>query len=516
MKINNAINLILLTAFTFLITCCEKTSVFDSSIIAMEKMQLPEEFSTPQPIGELEIIEENGLICKCQTFVWNPGYTEALLFNNSASSIYPGILLLGQSILNGGYAPASGDRAPMTLSISLANLANSASVEDVDPSLSNVRNALLELLSQQVAGATNAEISFDLIEVHSEEHLQTAIGANFNAPFAQISSSFDFNSSEQKSRFLIRFNQTYYTVDMDTPNDPSDLFLATPDLNSFDGTSPVYVSSVKYGRMAFFMMESSVSSSELEAAINASFNAFIGSTGSLDGFHQHEAVFDATSIKALIVGGSASDAVQSITGIQGIIDYIIQGGEYSANSPGAPLAFTMRYLSDNSIAKIVLASEYKVRNCEPLPSETMTFQPNPIENICPDHIGGDREFDGNGPMQEASAQLIYDEDEIRVRVMFHLKETTPDWSEALYQEDFLIWTAPSDYEIVSIVSDTQTSVSAEDDDTSLDVFSQPIDELVSKFEIMGDTGGLDIGDCTEDDSFLSVFFNQVVVEVRPL
>jgi len=69
-------------------------------------------------------------------------------------------------------------------------------------------------------------------------------------------------------------------------------------------------------------------------------------------------------LKAFILGGSGSSAVQSVNGIEGIVDFITSGGDYSKKSPGAALSYKLRFLKDNSVANIILASEYNVRQCQ--------------------------------------------------------------------------------------------------------------------------------------------------------
>ena len=69
-------------------------------------------------------------------------------------------------------------------------------------------------------------------------------------------------------------------------------------------------------------------------------------------------------MKATIIGGSGDEASGAISGIDGIRKFITTGGNYSKDSPGAVLSYTLRSISDNSVMKSLLASEYSIRNCE--------------------------------------------------------------------------------------------------------------------------------------------------------
>ncbi len=78
------------------------------------------------------------------------------------------------------------------------------------------------------------------------------------------------------SRFLVKFYQKYYTIDMDLPKTPCSMFIdgQLPDIEVFNGTSPVYVPLCYVWTYVYFMLESSSSSEAPEAALSASFHKF--------------------------------------------------------------------------------------------------------------------------------------------------------------------------------------------------------------------------------------------------
>jgi thiol-activated cytolysin len=79
----------------------------------------------------------------------------------------------------------------------------------------------------------------------------------------------------------------------------------------------------------------------------------------------YKKIISTSKVEALVLGGSAEDAVGVINGPSGVYSYIINGGNYSSDSPGAPLAYTLRYIKEDfPIARVVLASEYNARNCQ--------------------------------------------------------------------------------------------------------------------------------------------------------
>lgn len=150
----------------------------------------------------------------------------------------------------------------------------------------------------------------------------------------------------------------------------------------------------------------------------------------------------------------------------------------------------------------------------PIECNEITFTPGPYTRLCPSHIGGDREFAGHGPNVTASAQLrIVDEKRIFVDLHLHEKETRSDWTECLGNWTYLVYTAPGNWQIQSILTDISSTTSYRDTDHDLDRPPVSGGRLVSIFEIMGDTGGNDVGNCTDDDAYLNVYFNEVRVKI---
>ena len=147
--------------------------------------------------------------------------------------------------------------------------------------------------------------------------------------------------------------------------------------------------------------------------------------------------------------------------------------------------------------------------------EMIEFVPDAITRLCPDHRGGDREFDGHGPNVTAHADLeIKLNTELWVKLYLHVKETRDDWTEAEQTWDRLLWTAPSGYVIAGVASDMDSNAFYEDTNHELDRPAVRGGDLVRQFEIIGDTGGNDVSNCTDDDVYMNVYFNKVTVLVQ--
>lgn len=362
---------VIIFSFVFLLCACQKDEdvgstdqTFDEGVRSLSLLDQPEPLAEPK---ELEVVEEpaveDGYECSVKSYEAAAEYNEMLLLDPASDVIYPGAVIVGESIATGEYIPIIAERKPMSLSVSLQNIDGSPKATIDNPSLSNVRVAINEILSSNVTGGTAAKVSFEIEEVHSQSQLSLALGANYKSAMADVSGSFDFSQEDVRSRVVVKFVQAYYTIDIDLPAMPSDLFSEMPNLNSLGGVSPMYVSTITYGRMAIFTAESSQSTTELKASLNAAFSSGT-QEGKVSVSAEQRNVIENARIQATIIGGSGSDAVGAVQGIEGLTQYILGGGDYTKDSPGAPLSYKLRYLKDNSIGNIVLATQYNVRSCD--------------------------------------------------------------------------------------------------------------------------------------------------------
>lgn len=138
---------------------------------------------------------------------------------------------------------------------------------------------------------------------------------------------------------------------------------------------------------------------------------------------------------------------------------------------------------------------------------------SPILRFCPEHIRGDREFAGHGPLVSVEAKLEIEGDQIYLVYTLHAVETERDYTEALRTKRELIYTAPPRTTILSIESDTWSRAKYTDDDHDLD-YPDVTGGLVKYFEILGDTGGDDVGNCTSDDVYMNIYFNTISILLK--
>ncbi len=176
------------------------------------------------------------------------GFNEQIVLNPQTDVIYPGALVKGESILNGTYTLIPAERKPIKISTSLTG-ADMVSVEVDDPKLSTIREAVNTLMKQEY-DVPYANMSFGIEQAYSEEQLDISLHASYKGEVINVEGGFDFTNKNIQTRLIVKYIQNYYTLDMDLPNKPSDLFEEDVNRALFGTYMPMYVSTVTFGRMA--------------------------------------------------------------------------------------------------------------------------------------------------------------------------------------------------------------------------------------------------------------------------
>lgn len=324
----------------------------------------------PQVVeGDTSAPEREGdYSCTRQNLSETRQHDKIVAYAANSETLWPGAIVRGDSVYDGLFTQVVLDRQPLAFSVSLENLVGGKSATMDSPSLSGFREALGGILASEIDGATPANIYAELEEVHSQEQLSLALGASVSwlGSAASISTSFDFEQNEVRSRYLVKYTQAYYTVDVDQPSAPSDFFtdaVALGDVEErfHDGNPPAYVSSITYGRMVVFTFESEYSSEELNAALEFAYRGGVDVTGDVSVTYKD--ILSSSKITAFILGGSGEEAARSFDSYEALMEFIHSGGNYSKDSPGAPIAYKLAYLADNEPARLSFTTDYTVEDC---------------------------------------------------------------------------------------------------------------------------------------------------------
>lgn len=326
---------------------------------------------------------DQGTIFECQVdeYTLESNFADVAILRPSTGVVYPGALVVGnQEMLDGAPNPLGLDRGPMTLTVDLPGIGQNGVMNIETPNISSVQVALdnsLEWWNDNAyeEGYVNAaNSSYQSAVSYSSTQFGLDLGINAAWATGSIAAQLDYESNSERRYASIVFKQVFYTVRMDTPNNAASVFGPNVTLSQVENvlgssTPPAYVSSVNYGRIIMVRMETTNTDYSINLKSVLEYASGVNS-GSGDINTTYESIISNSSINIITIGGNAEVAVSAIDAANleegpGSINYIITGENavYSRNNPGVPIAYTIRYLKDHSLAKMGYTTDYAVEEC---------------------------------------------------------------------------------------------------------------------------------------------------------
>ena len=297
--------------------------------------------------------------------------------SDKAGSIYPGALILGHTVPSGEYEMLlDGVRKPVKINIDLTG-SGPVSATINPQSLSSYREAFNKLIHGKRGGSTSATANFEHYTVHSKDQLKWRLGVNSGFDYKGLGFRFDGSGKTDRERtktqVLVRLTQQYYSVAADKISKRKFFEKAPEDLLEQLGDkplSPVYVSKVGYGRVAYISIISKASKADTMAAVEASISIGKKHSGSLS--QNHEEVLNNSEIRVKWMGDERQPVVN---GAAEFISLLKVKRQIPVYNPGVPINYTLRWAARDKAAKIMLYSEYTTSRQIAKASQTEKKQP---------------------------------------------------------------------------------------------------------------------------------------------
>jgi thiol-activated cytolysin len=213
-----------------------------------------------------------------------------------------------------------------------------------------------------------ANFTLEIEQIQSQEQLALEVGVKFRTWSVSGASNMQFSTDKQYNRFLVKLNQSYYTMSFDLPTSLDELFheSVTPQqLGQFAGPDnpPTFISSVTYGRIFYMLIESTSSTQEMNSKLNLSYSAF---KNSAEGEVEVETFKSLKNlrIKVIAYGGDSKGSISMAgeTTVESIVDRLEESTNIKA---GSPISYVVRSVErPDQIVRTKLSTEYDVVNCE--------------------------------------------------------------------------------------------------------------------------------------------------------
>ncbi len=310
-----------------------------------------------------------------QTTSRSANLSEVITSDPNSDLIWPGSIIQGSTVSSGLLAGVGVARAPLTITINGAAGTGPLSTTIPTPTLSTVATGIRNLLQNLNLVNGTAFIDYDIKTGNSEEDALLNLGVSANFLGQNVKASLNSSSTQKSNTVVVKLAQRYYTLAVDTPSSPATVFapgVSVSDATRFMGAGnpPVYLSEVTYGRELVYLFESSDSIDKLQATVDAVFK-IAQAGGSVSLTDDQMSTFSNSHIHMFALGGSATDALNLVVAkdfATQLNTYLVQGANFSFNSPGTPLSYTVKYLKDGSVMQINSATQWYTTQSFALPA----------------------------------------------------------------------------------------------------------------------------------------------------
>lgn len=302
-----------------------------------------------------------------------------ITMSSNQGLLVPGVLLQGKSHLLGSLQQLRIDqRAPIDLVIDEAGaLVPGIAIEA--PSLSTLRAGVNTLIQDAETSGfeQSSSVFFEKVTSHSTEHAALALGLSARYLNAEASADMRTETSASQTTVAARFIQEAFTIRADGPSFVDDWF--TDDftqavLDQYVTTGqigpdspPLYVLSVKYGRIVMVNFTAAESREEVEAVFEAGYRNGVGSLeGKLTA--EQESMMQSADIRVVSLGGPAEGGFQFAKEIlnPGDPDAIGLDGFFAqdvALTTFVPISYTIADLRTGAVAVVGETTQYDVLEC---------------------------------------------------------------------------------------------------------------------------------------------------------
>lgn len=285
---------------------------------------------------------------------------------------YPGAMIFAdQKLIDNMPNPLSTKRKPIKIMVDLPNMsgANQEIVEQ--PDYANVSASIGRMLGKWIKKGSDvpAVFSYQKGIVYDKQNMSLKFSCDAKWVGQKLGINFSAIDKQEKSVYLIKFKQIFYSVSTGLYTSPAEAFddsITVEDLKRLgisNANVPAYVQNVQYGREIYLMFESDMHTDSLAAYIEA--NISIPDKGGLEVNSKVDTSYQKSekniSCTFIAIGGKA----EAITGdfnddkIYEQVDKLIKDNmKLSLENPAYPLNYAPAFLKDNKIASLEGVSEY--------------------------------------------------------------------------------------------------------------------------------------------------------------
>jgi len=299
------------------------------------------------------------------------------IVNPTSGVVFPGALVLAnQNLAEGRPDPVAVARNPVTLRVDLPGLGSQGTKVVPSPTNSSVATAIDDVLKvwneqSRAEGYVNSSKSnLSIKKAFSSEQAALELGFSANWASNQVAAQLKASHKQESSVYVALYKQVFYTVTMDPPAQPAEVFAPETSLSQLQqlisaSAPPAYVRSVDYGRMILVRMETSANETSVNAEGAFSYAMSGGGTAAGHLKADYERIIRNSTFTVVTLGGNPTVAarIANPNDIDQLSSIIRDGAAYRQDNPGTPIAYTVAFLKNNALATMGYTTRYFETEC---------------------------------------------------------------------------------------------------------------------------------------------------------
>lgn len=287
-----------------------------------------------------------------------------LIFDSSQSNdiIYPGSILRGSSFVNGKYDPLvlSTSFNDVTLSVDLKGI-NFPGAIATKPTLSSIRGSLNSFLFNNIGvydpAAVPADYTYQSDSIYSSNTFTKSLSVHVEANVlaGMVTANFNYaantTSATSKKYVMVKVYQKFYNASID-PKFANTWIGGDIIANECGTHEPLYISSVDYGRIAYLLIETNLSTLEVTKMVNAAVGVkFLSWSASTEVAYNEKftKLWGSNNIKVKVLGGPSG----VITNYNEFMNFIKSPSTQDLVNSSVPISYKVRRLLDNTQVDVI-------------------------------------------------------------------------------------------------------------------------------------------------------------------
>lgn len=343
------------------------------------------------PNGQPTTTEGNGTLCQSIPVTLTAGFSELNVLDPNSVEIWTGRIIRISSIDEGAYSDfrdnnnAPLPRKPMAVAIVAAGTSERTVRETIQPN-SITQGGVIDAVNNRKNQFGRSDFGSDtwLYEMYDystmeQFALEAGLGITAVPINLDVRANAGFSTSVKKNKVVLKFFRKAYDVRIDT--DINEI-LQTATTSNDAGI----IASVGYGSWGIVEIESDSSLTDIQAALDASFQVDPTTSVNARLNSQMKNIIASFSIRAIFKGVSGNQSVMNVRSVDDLRSVLSNNAEqYSATTPVVPVSFVVKSLATGETMMLRTTMTYTKRDCVPLPDKPkdMKMRVKMVALTCP-------------------------------------------------------------------------------------------------------------------------------------